>query len=285
MMNVKSRFSELLINERLMRWILLIRPRRLLFRFLLSSLIVPKKSVVTIVSGSARGLKMALSIGDPSKPQETHYWLGFHELEVQELFCTLIEPSSVIYDIGAYLGLYALLAGRSTGPTGKVFTFEPLPQNADRIEEHVLLNKMEWVRCVAKAVADKGGTAQWVNFGRGDWARFADSKLPEKSDKLAKELLVEAVSLDDFVYRESHPVPNLIKIDVEGAEGKVLVGARRLLKEFKPIIICELHGPEPAREVYQELNKWGYQFEDLSGAELVTIPNYGHVIARPRAGE
>lgn len=284
----KIEISALLVNPRLVRWLTFIRPHRLVIRFYLSSFISsyiqPENSALKIISGYGKGLHMALRIGDKLNPHETYYWLGFHELDVQRLFAKIIKKAFVIYDIGASLGFYSLLAARMAGPGGKVYAFEPLPRNVECIRHNISLNGMEnIILCIPKAVRDKSSKAVYREPKRDDWCRFVDiDYFPEDDDKDRSGLMVEAVSLDEFVFQEGYAAPKLIKIDVEGAEGKVLSGARRLLKEFKPFVICELHCPESAIQVYEELIHLGYKIGDLKGREIINIRNHHHIFAWPK---
>lgn len=234
-----------------------------------------------MISGPGKGLKMILRVGDKLNPQETYYWLGFHEADIQRLFAKFIRPGFIIYDIGAYIGFFSLLAGYLAGLNGKVYTFEPLPDNVERTRFNISLNGMQdRVFCVPKAVSDKSGVVIYDDFGRNDWGRISnDGVIPAGKNT---NMFFESVSLDEFVFQQGHPPPNLIKIDVEGGEGKVLAGARQLLIKFRPLIICEIHGPEAARQVSSELSCLGYGFKDAKGRRLASIPgDYGHIIAIP----
>ena len=284
-MRIKSYISRLVMNPNLLKILIFFRPRRFLIR-LYSSLLFygfPKDSVVDIVGGYGKSLKMILRIGDKANPQNIYYWLGLHELDTQRLFTKLVKPGFVIYDIGAYIGFFSLLAGRLSGPNGRVYAFEPLPDNIERIKLHISLNGMEdVVFCIPKAVFDKTNNVPYYDFGRNDWGRIDEAISSTEKYPLVPRAIVETISLDEFVFRKGNPAPNLIKIDVEGREGKVLAGARQLLKKFKPIIICEVHFPEAAKQVYEELSCLGYEFKDMREKKLNHVSSYcGHIIALP----
>jgi hypothetical protein len=70
-------------------------------------------------------------------------------------------------------------------------------------------------------------------------------------------------TLDVFV--ASHPPPDLMKIDVENEEGRVLEGARTVLRESQPVICCELHSVETAQDVQRILHEYGYNIMTMSG--------------------
>jgi len=164
-----------------------------------------------------------------------------------------------------------------------VYAFEPLPDNVNRITLNIALNKMDnVVFSIPKAVSDITGNAVFCDFGRSDWGRIVDAAASSGEHPVGITTTIESTSLDDFVFQDGHPAPGLIKVDVEGLEGKVLAGARQVLKKFKPIIICEIHGPELAKQVYEELFSLGYRFEDAKGKGLGSISmDYGHIVALP----
>jgi FkbM family methyltransferase len=239
--------------------------------------------VFNVVSGYGKNLKMALRLGDKLSPAETHYWLGFNELHVQRMFVKVIKKGFITYDIGAYIGFYSLLTGRLSGPCGKVYAFEPLPNNIERLKLHILLNNMQdRIFCIPKAVTDKTGRAICHYLGYDDMSRFVNIDYSEEGHLTKESLVAETISLDEFVFHQGYPAANLIKIDVEGAELKVLLGARRLLEEFKPVIICELHSTELAVQVYEELARLGYRLEDLKRRAKSFIPNRCHIVAWPK---
>jgi len=176
-------------------------------------------------------------------------------------------------DIGAQSGFYTLLLSRRVGPQGKVFAFEPLPANYRLLEENLRLNNIENVLVRREAVADRSGELTF-EFPPDKRSLVAGPVLPEDN---TGTLSVNCISLDDFVARQEIKL-DLIKMDVEGAEGSVLEGAVNTLQQFHPILIIELHGagdqprlhPVPVR-----LQKMGYTIEWLDERSRTT-----HILAR-----
>jgi hypothetical protein len=70
---------------------------------------------------------------------------------------------------------------------------------------------------------------------------------------------VSGICLDDFVYRDGNPSPQVIKMDIEGGEVLAFRGMRRVLAEIRPLILLELHGPEAAKVSWESLTAAGYQ--------------------------
>jgi hypothetical protein len=85
-------------------------------------------------------------------------------------------------------------------------------------------------------------------------------EVSREPDLLQGKIYVEGETLDHFVFQGENPVPDFLKIDVEGAEALVLQGATRLLAEVRPMMIIELHNPEAAGEVWQIMSSSGYSF-------------------------
>jgi FkbM family methyltransferase len=215
------------------------RTQRSFFRRLLRLplRLVPGSVRVPILSGPLRGKRWIAgsSIADA--------WLGTYEADKQALFARTVTPGSVVFDIGAHAGFYTLLASALAGPTGRVFAFEPMPGNLAHIREHLRLNGITNVTVIEKAVADTAGVATFTATGHDSQGHLAPGG----------ELQVEIVSLDEMVGQGKLPLPDFVKMDIEGAEVRALNGARKLLAQRHPTIFlgthamtdlgCNTHGP------------------------------------------
>ena len=73
----------------------------------------------------------------------------------------------------------------------------------------------------------------------------------------------QGISLDEFIYTQLNPLPQVVKIDIEGGEVLALPGMRRLLREDCPLVFLELHGPEAARVAWDELTAAGYHLSRM----------------------
>jgi FkbM family methyltransferase len=210
-----------------------------------------------IASGLGKGLKLRVL---PETPKS--YWLGTHEPHMQAALRKSIRPGMTVYDCGANVGYFSVMFARLVGDDGRVFAFEPSPASVECLTAARALNGFRHMEVVPAAVWEKSETLRFVRGG-ADTSLVSDhveGVFGETSDGgPTPEQLVEvpAVSLDEFVYGERHPPPDFIKMDVEGAEGRAMSGARRLLAERRPGLLLEIHGA-PGREVWELLRELDY---------------------------
>lgn len=235
---------------------------------------------VEIAAGILRGMRMSLDL-----QTEKDYWLGTYEPDLQDAARQLIQPGMTIYDVGANIGYISLIAARLAGESGKVFSFEALPKNIERLKSNVQLNKMGGqINVVHSAVMDKTGEAVFLAHESGAMGKAQGSAGREAH--YAAELRVPAVALDDFVYRDGNLPPRVVKMDIEGGEEMALRGMRRILKESRPVLMIELHGKEAARQVWEILTGVGYTIHTMSrGMPKVNSLNEldwkAYIVAKP----
>jgi FkbM family methyltransferase len=194
---------------------------------------------VRVLSGGLKGARWIAGAGNNA------YWLGTYEPARQGLFSKLVKPNGVVYDIGAHVGFYSLLASRTAG---SVFAFEPFPRNLEYLRKHVELNDVSNITIIDAAVSDNDGN---VTFSTD--SNSYGNHLSEHG------MTVRCVSLDSL----DLPPPELIKCDVEGAEFLVLSGAHNLLIKHHPILIVDLHGHEMKDKCSELLLSIGYDIQIL----------------------
>ncbi len=174
-------------------------------------------------------------------------WLGIYERRSQRLFSRQLAAGDVVFDIGAHVGFYTLLASRLVGPSGRVVAFEPLARNLDLLARHLDYNRASNVTVVAAAVGEKTGSE-----------RFACGKDPSMGALAEDGDVVDLVCIDDLVARGELPPPRLVKIDVEGAESRVLDGASATLAKYRPAVLLAAHGWAQWQECSRRLADLGF---------------------------
>lgn len=188
-----------------------------------------------------------------------------------------IREGMIVCDVGAHIGLMTLAAAKRVGPRGHVFAFEPAPEALASLRRHVALNGFgDRVEVVPAAVGDTGAAtvsfyvyhdSMSASLGRDNLDRLSPQRASDSAMK-AVEITTPAVTLDGFCAGRGVE-PDVLKIDVEGAELLVLRGARALLLRKPIVILCEIHPLQmqncrsSVRELELFLAEVGYRLERL----------------------
>lgn len=226
------------------------RPRRIVEAAVRTALrLLPASTVVPIVRGPLRGLWWVSG----SAPHGV--WLDTIERASLRDFSRHVQPRATVWDVGANVGLYSLLASRCVGPAGHVVAFEPAAVNVAALRRHAALNRMANLRIVPAAVWNTSGT---VRLARGD----SRSEFRVSGAGATK---VQSVVLDAWRDEHQEPAPAVMKIDVEGAEVEVLEGGAATINASRPRIYLALHGERQQHRCEELLRGWGYRFETADG--------------------
>jgi FkbM family methyltransferase len=207
------------------------------------------------------------------------------EIEVTTTLKDLLHRGMCCYDIGANIGFYSLLASRQVGPEGKVVAFEPDPRNCDSIREMIQKNGLTNVELEPAAVWREDGTVRFVTdvIGGAASGHVSGSGVLEPVPHLID---CRAVRLDTFI--RGSRAPDLLKVDVEGAEVEVLQGATGLLAARRPKLIVEVHRAELLPRILEILGPLGYRVDrmetvdEFPGHYLVTTVVEKHVATSVR---
>ena len=212
---------------------------------------------VEIAGGVLAGRQMLLDL-----KSEKDYWLGTYEPELQAAAEHFIHSDMCVYDVGANIGYITLIAARLNSPNGRVFSFEALPANIERLKQNIILNQLDnRVSIQHAAVVDESQKVTFYMHQSGAMGKAAGSA--GRDEKYQQSMQVDGVALDDFIYKEKQPKPDLVKVDIEGGEGMAMAGMRRILKEIRPLFLIELHGQQAARLVWEHLTANGYSLHRM----------------------
>jgi FkbM family methyltransferase len=206
------------------------------------------------------------------------YLLGTAEPDMQAALNLLVRPGMTIYDLGANVGFISMIAARLIGPQGRVVSFEPLPSNARQIKYNAALNNFSHVTVREEAMGDEEGQGSFQVTNFPTTGRL-------KNDSVHKErigeLTVRVRRLDAVVAEAKLPLPDLIKMDVEGAEVCVLEGASHTLATARPVMLIELHGTN--RAVAHALEEQDYTAHVLCSSGTILDAHWNaRVVAVPR---
>jgi len=159
---------------------------------------------------------------------------GNYEIKETMMLKNLIKEGMIIVDIGANIGYYTLLASKCTGCQGKVYAFEPEPDNFRLLSRNVSLNHADNIVAVNKAVSNKAGKCR-LFIDRKFLGSHSLSAGNLETKKNAESISVETVSLDSF-FNETRNI-DLIKMDAQGAEGMIIDGGMKTLKRTENLFI------------------------------------------------
>ena len=162
--------------------------------------LVPKQMKMPVMQGTLKGKKWIVGSHNHG------CWLGSYENVKQRLFSVTVAPGSAVYDIGGNVGFYTLLASTLVGQKGRVFVFEPLPRNLHYLHQHLSINRIENATVFEAAVSNTSGVMRFAE-GTSSTAGSLNSN---------GHLNVKVVSLDDLHSRGELPLPDVMKIDIEG---------------------------------------------------------------------
>jgi FkbM family methyltransferase len=194
------------------------------------------------------------------------YWRGWngYEPETAPLFFWLAAKAQVTFDVGAYVGFFSLIAAHANA-NNKVYAFEPLASVHQRLQRNVALNRLTNIQCIAGAVGETEGEA---DFWHIDAETPTSSSLSHEFMAGGENLIstkVKVLMLDRFVQDHQLHRVDLMKLDTESTEYQVLRGMTNTLERDHPAIICEVlpgrGGEAPLEEI---LKRFGYRFYHLT---------------------
>lgn len=158
------------------------------------------------------------------------YYLEPFEPYTVRLFKKAIRPGATVLDIGANIGSFSLIAARQAGPQGKVYAFEPGPDNFEILNRNIRLNQYTNIVAIPKAVGDK---SQAVTFSLAD-CPGVHSLFPPPHVTTLSTIVVECITVDAFLNGESVDV---IKMDIEGSEPYALEGMKQTVARSRSLTL------------------------------------------------
>ncbi len=192
-----------------------------------------------------------------------------YEKKVEDAIFSLIKNGSIVWDIGANIGLYTDIFAKKVSPSGAVLAFEPHPETFKELDKAISNEN------VVKYNIGFSSAAGSLNFSnRSDSA--INTILDSQSDELSTIVTIDTI--DNFIVDNEVEVPNFIKIDVEGFELDILAGANKTLNSVNlKTIIVEVHHTlldargikNGAKEISKLLRSKGYSIEWLDPSHLL----------------
>jgi FkbM family methyltransferase len=235
--------------------------------------------------------KKLMGLNEKATPALEPFIYGSEEFEAElrnephlageiEFLKSIARPGMRALDVGAHRGVTAVALAKSVGPVGRVYAFEPVPEYCETAECNLFRNGVENAEVFDMALGDRKGN---LRFHR----RGGSSGIVPGGD--AQVLTVKATTIVDFLAQRDVEKIDVLSMDCEGSELRVLRGAEPLLREQAPLIFCEIHHDflkelgESAGELVAFLEDCGYRVQPLSVEEPGTKPSLdecSHIYAR-----
>ncbi len=221
--------------------------------------LAPKPSTIV------HGLRMEL---DPAEwPQVDLRAFGRLEPETTALFERLLKQGDIYVDVGAHVGYHALVARHCVGASGRVLAIDPQPYNCDKLLTNAGLNGFTNITVVVAAAGRADGSISLRNQSRSDRSRLTLNGAGVNDEPTA--FVVPMLRLDSLFAAQRLDRVDLMKVDVEGCELDVLLGAGDSLDRVKNIVVEILPEAtaEKANETARLLRASGYLLSDVEGAD------------------
>jgi FkbM family methyltransferase len=198
---------------------------------------------------------------------------GRYEPAHTAIFAERVSRGATVIDVGAHVGYYSLLAARLAGSSGSVVAFEPDPGNCAVLRRILAVNRVSNVTVEQAAVADREGREDFTSGTGSGTGHLNGGGTPARS-------VVQVGTVDLDGYLGSRRIrPDLIKIDAEGAEVRVLRGASRVLREDRPLLVLSTHWEQGHMQCLEILQAHGYSMVPILGSsihqtsELLCLPS------------
>ena len=223
-----------------MTWLLKLKKKLLLTLY-------PYSKVTSILRGPLKGYKYCVSeLG----------WapiFGRWEPGLQNIFSNIVKKESVVYDLGANIGIHTMLFSKLVGENGKVYAFEPLEDNIEEMNKNLKANNITNVNIAKYAVTKNAGE---LSFKIGKHP--SQGSLQGIGCESGEIVTVPTISLAHFI-EQGNDKPDFLKVDVEGEEYNALASFEGHFAAILPTIIVELHTQEQCQKVCEFLSRYGYE--------------------------
>jgi FkbM family methyltransferase len=222
--------------------------------------VIPKSSRIKILQGYNRNYYWIVGSGVHG------YWFGDYEFFKQKAISSHSRNGMIAYDVGAHVGFFTLLFARLCGSDGFVYAFEPNPRNLVYLRKHMDMNGVTNVAISPIALGRKR-----------EYMFFSDSCGSEVGclSQEPTKLIVPVDSMDNLLAAGVIKPPDIIKIDVEGAELDVILGAERTLRQYKPRLFIAIDDQKNEVPLLHFLRAIGYKIEFIGQNRFELFARFG----------
>jgi FkbM family methyltransferase len=196
----------------------------------------------------------------------------FRERALIEIMKKEVKKGDTVLDLGANIGFYTLFLADLVGPGGRVFAFEPSPETFSILKKNVEANSYGNIVLEQKCIADKSGAEEFFMYNDLGSHFSSLSGNIYKMSKRITSVRTQTVSLDDYFNNYSGRI-DFIKMDIEGAENRALIGMKniilknknlKIITEYAPIALKKVSGIKPEQYLIN-LKKIGFNLSEIDG--------------------
>ncbi len=196
--------------------------------------------------------------------QHIEYSIFYNSIEdsSRKKLYSLLKTGFTVLDIGTNIGEVLLNIASKIGPAGKIYGFEPNPPIFERLLTNISLNNFKNISVFKLGLSHENKDFQLYEILPEN---LGATRILDKDDGISSKTTIHTIKVDDFVTENNITKIDLIKIDVEGFELFVLMGASEVLKKWKPVLFIELIDSHQkihhfgARQLVEYLISFGYR--------------------------
>ena len=201
------------------------------------------------------------------------------------IYLKLSEVSKCFFDVGAHIGIVSLAVSRSISSKGKIFAFEASKQNVNFLKYHIESNNIKNIKIINKLVTSTDKKDQ--SFFESNEISGMNSVISINEKQITKKTTVQSTTLDEFC--ETKKIyPDILKVDIEGSEIDMLIGAKGIIKKMKPLIFLSYHPLHIKKLGYDKsfifdiLKELDYEIYDSKKKRPLTLKNSEYLLIHKR---
>lgn len=205
---------------------------------------------------------------------------GFEYSSVK-IFSEVVKKANVFFDIGSNIGYYSLLASSIKNKNITVHAFEPMQSAYKYLEKNCNINRFNNILPQRLALSNLKGKATFFSIANEKFKNFdqltGDGGLSQNQSGNRTKLSfdIDVTTLDEYVNKNlPNKLIDLIKLDTEANEHRVLEGASNVLKNHRPIIQCEILKNEVEKEIEAILSQYNYLYFRATNQGLLSVDNF-----------
>ena len=208
------------------------------------------------------------------------YYSGVYELETLKCLQQCIQPDMIVFEIGANIGSHSFeIAKLLQAGAGKVYCFEPTDYAFQKLLHNHSLNNFHNMVFEKIALSDHEGCSTIIPTSSLDTMAFTASwDIKNGVSKNATEQQILFKTLDNYVQEHNIPRIDMLKVDVDGYELKIIKGGAQTISQYTPVIIIELsecmlhYIGDTLEELLAVLQHLGYTFQPVYAKHVLDIP-------------